>query len=189
MTEMNELTQNGSTSSSDFLTGSLSIAPMVYDLIDHLPSMQKFAAERDTLPVVTPWVEAQVRADHADHGGEAVPIRRPPADCPVPATVEPTVDPAARELSERRLALIAAAQRRTGRRSRLRAAWTAEMSTPGGRLGDFGADTNTFVEAMRADIARAQLQSARPSLLAYLIRRCGLVRVSVTSDYGTAAAR
>ncbi len=180
MTELNELIHVGSASSSDFLDGGLTVAPMVYDLIDHLPSMQKFTAGHRDGSFAT--VSSVATLPPVDVAAPTPPLQ-------VAAEAEVDVDPAARELHERRMALITAAQRRTGRRTRLRAAWTAEMSTPDGRLADFGADTNTFVEAMRSDIARAQLRSQRPSMVRYLARRLVPHRMAMSADFGVATIR
>ena len=119
----------------------MSMAPTVYDL-GSATGLSRLAEPRIADPV----------ADAGVADEESAPV-------PVSATV-----------TRRR---VSDAATRVGRRSRLRAAHVEAMSRAEaeGRALDVGRDTNEFVAAMRADIARASLHSQRPPLVRYVIRR------------------
>lgn len=123
-----------------------------------------------------------------------------PASVPLPSvSIAPVVHDRATPRPERVQAAVSApaparapapgrtavvhAPTRASRRSRLLAAHAAASARAEaeGRKRDVSAETRTFIEALRADIARAALRSERPSMLRYVLRRSGLRRVTTLS--------
>lgn len=157
MTYTDALSRTDATTSSSMFDNVMSIAPAVCEL---------------------GAVAGEWRAD----GGSFAPAAAPSVSEQDAVATEPAVPVA---VTRRR---VSDAATRVGRRSRLRAAHVEAVSRAEaeGRPLSVGVETNEFVAAMRADIARASLHSERPPLLRYVIRRWVSHRGATSATLGAA---
>lgn len=159
MTQTDALNRSETPAPSNSLDGGMSMAPVVYNL-GTVGESSRY-----------PGVQTVVSSTDARFNQQAA-----APEVPEPAVVRRRVS--------------SDAEMRDSRRSRLRAAHTAAVirAEAEGRALDHGRDTNDFVAAMRADIARATLHSQRPSLFGYVIRRFVSHRSGSTASAAMGAA-